>query len=83
MVFPFHCQAAKSSTLTFLPESRGARNYTPLRGSLPSGAQPGSDCGGHPQGPLSSFYGYEFDAPTRDKIPAAIEKAASQPNNGS
>lgn len=29
------------------------------------------------------FYGHEFDAPTRDKILAAIEQAASQWNNGS
>lgn len=29
------------------------------------------------------FYGHEFDAPTRDRILAAIEQAASQGNNGS
>jgi hypothetical protein len=29
------------------------------------------------------FYGHEFDAPARDKILAAIERAATQQNNGS
>jgi hypothetical protein len=29
------------------------------------------------------FYGHEFNAPTRDKILAAIDQAASERNNGS
>jgi hypothetical protein len=35
------------------------------------------------KGLLLRFYGQEFDAPTLDKILAAIEQAASQRNEGS
>jgi hypothetical protein len=35
------------------------------------------------KGLLLRFYGHEFDAPTLDKILAAIEQAASQRNEGS
>lgn len=35
------------------------------------------------KGVFLRFYGHEFDAPTRDKILAAIEHAASQRNNAS
>jgi len=34
------------------------------------------------QGLFLRLYGHEFDAPTRAKILAAIDKAASQQNNG-
>jgi hypothetical protein len=35
------------------------------------------------KGVFLRFYGHEFDAPTRDKILAAIEHAAFQRNNAS